>query len=231
MLSLKKFLFKSGAVAHLPDDLRAAVDVWRASPAPALDDVHFHTRYVVLDIVSSGVNPETDKLLNIAASSVRQATILPEDAFFLDCSTQEGDDAAATMETMAGPRVDRQLMAFLQFTAKAPIVTYHVPYVGGFLQRAFKERLGINFQPQWIDLAWLLPAMFEDKGDSVMPLDYWIEAFGLDAGNGRRSAMENTLMLARIFQMLLVRATGKQIDTAAQLIDESRASSFLRRTH
>jgi len=43
--------------------------------------------------------------------------------------------------------------------------------------------------------------------------------------------MENTLMLARIFQMLLVRATGKQIDTAAQLIDESRASSFLRRTH
>lgn len=221
MLGLKKFLFKSGSPAHLPDDLRAAVAAWRASPAPALDDVHFHTRYVVLDIVSSGLNPETDKLLNIAASTVRRATILPEDAFFLDCSTPEGDDAV----------VDRQLMAFLQFTAKAPIVTYHVPYVGGFLQRAFKERLGINFQPQWGDLAWLLPAMFEDKGDSVMPLDYWIEAFGLDAGNGRRSTMENTLMLARIFQMLLVRATGKQIDTAAQLIDESRASSFLRRTH
>ena len=224
MLGLKKFLFKGGAAAHLSHELRAAVAAWRASPGPALDDVHFHTRYVVLDIVSSGVNPETDKLLNIAASSVRQATILPEDAFFLDCSTQAGDDADAAT-------VDRQLMAFLQFTAKAPIVTYHVPYVGGFLERAFRERLGINFQPQWIDLAWLLPAMFEDKGDSVMPLDYWIEAFGLDAGNGRRSTMENTLMLARIFQMLLVRATGKQIDTAAQLIDEFRASSFLRRTH
>lgn len=221
MLGLKKFLFKSGTAVHLPDDLRAAVAAWRASPSPVLDDVHFHTRYVVLDITSTGVNPETDKLLSIAASSVRRATILPEDAFFLDCSISEGDAAA----------VDRQLMAFLQFTAKAPIVTYHVPYVGGFLQRAFKERLGINFQPQWVDLAWLLPAMFEDKGDSVMPLDYWIEAFGLDAGNGRRSAMENTLMLARIFQMLLVRANGKQIDTAARLIDESSASSFLRRTH
>lgn len=221
MLGLKKFLFKSGAAVQLPDDLRAAVAAWRASPAPALDDVHFHTRYVVLDIVSSGINPEADKLLNIAASTVRRATILPEDAFFLDCSTPEGDTAA----------VDRKLMAFLQFTAKAPIVTYHVPYVGGFLQRAFKERLGIDFQPQWVDLAWLLPAMFEEKGDSVMPLDYWIEAFGLDTGNGRRSTMENTLMLARIFQMLIVRATGKQIDTAAQLIDESYASSFLRRTH
>lgn len=230
MLSLKKFLFKSSAAVDLPDDLQAAVEAWRASSAPALDDVHFHTRYVVLDIASSGVNPETDKLLNIAASTVRRATILPEDAFFLDCSTQD-DDTAAALEITAGARGDRQLMAFLQFTAKAPIVTYHVSYVGGFLQRAFKERLGIDFQPQWVDLAWLLPAMFEDKGDSVMPLDYWIEAFDLDTGNGRRSTMDNTLMLARIFQMLLVRATGKQIDTAARLIDESYASSFLRRTH
>ena len=31
--------------------------------------------------------------------------------------------------------------------------------------------------------------------------------------------------------MLLVRAAGKQVDTAASLIDESRASSFLRRAY
>jgi DNA polymerase-3 subunit epsilon len=43
--------------------------------------------------------------------------------------------------------------------------------------------------------------------------------------------MENTLMLARLFQMLLVRATGKEIDTAAQLVDESKASNLLRRNH
>jgi DNA polymerase-3 subunit epsilon len=64
-----------------------------------------------------------------------------------------------------------------------------------------------------------------------MPLDHWLDVFGLDAGAGRRDAMANTLLLARIFQMMMVRAVGKQIDTAAHLIDESRASSFLRRTH
>jgi DNA polymerase-3 subunit epsilon len=152
---------------------------------------------------------------------VRQSTILPDDAFFIDFAQANGDDSA----------LDRQLMAFLQFAAKGPLVTYHVPYVGGFLQRALKERLGVDFQPQWVDLAWLLPAMFSDRGSSIMPLDHWIEVFGLDAGNGRRNAMENTLMLARIFQMLLVRAVGKEVDTAAQLLDESRASSFLRRNH
>lgn len=220
MLNLKKFLFKDATPAHLPADVRAALEAWRAMPAPALDEVHFHTRYVVVEITSSGVDPDSDRLLSIAATSVRQSTILPDDAFFVDLAEQ-GDDAA----------LDRQLLAFLQFVGKCPVVTYHVSYVSGFLQQAFRERLGVDFQAQWVDLAWLLPAMFSDRGSSIMPLDHWIEVFGFDAGNGRRSAMENTLMLARIFQMLLVRAVGKQIDTAAQLLDESRASTFLRRTH
>ncbi|WP_265942926.1 hypothetical protein [Dechloromonas sp. A34] len=221
MLNLKKLLFKDAMPAHLSADVRTALESWRAMPAPALDEVHFHTRYVVVEITSSGVNSESDQLLSIAATSVRQSTILPDDAFFVDLAGQ-GEDAAA---------LDRQLVAFLQFVGKCPVVTYHVSYVSGFLQRALRERLGVDFQAQWVDLAWLLPAMFSDRGSSIMPLDHWIEVFGFDAGNGRRSAMENTLMLARIFQMLLVRAVGKQIDTAAQLLDESRASTFLRRTH
>ncbi len=221
MLGLKKFLFRSSAQAHLPDDVRASLDLWRASKAPPLDDVHFQTRYVVVDIVSSGTNPENDRLLGIAACAVWKGAIQPDDTFYVDFSTLDGE----------GSTVDRELMAFLLFAAKAPLVTYHVPYVGGFLQRAFKERLGVDFQPQWIDLAWLLPSMFDDKGDSIMPMDHWIDVFGLDAGGGRRDAMANTLLLARIFQMMTVRSVSKQIDTAAHLLAESRASSFLRRTH
>ncbi len=221
MLGLKKFLFRGGAPTSLPDDVRASLEVWRASPAPALDDLHFHTRYVVVDIVSSGSNPDSDQLLGIAASTIWKGAIQPDETFYANFSTLDGEGAA----------VDRQLTAFLLFAAKAPLVTYHIPYVGGFLQRAFKERLGVDFQPQWIDLAWLLPSMFEEKGHMVMPLDHWIDVFGLDAGSGRRDAMVNTLLLARICQMLTVRAVGKQIDTAARLIDESQASSFLRRNH
>lgn len=221
MLGLKKFLFKGSSPANLPEDVRASLAAWRDSPAPPFGELHYHTRYVVVDIVSSGPQPDSDRLLGIAASSMRRGAIQPDDTFYVDFSTQDGENAT----------VDRQLMAFLLFAAKGPLVTYHVPYVGGFLQRAFAERLGLDFQPQWVDLAWLLPAMFEEKQHTVMPLDFWIEAFGLDGGGARRDAMANTLLLARIFQMLLVRAVGKQLDTAQQLIDESRASSFLRRNH
>lgn len=221
MRSLKKLLFRGGSPTHLPDDVRVAVDGWRTSSAPALDELHFHTRYVVVDIVSSGVHPDSDKLLGIAAASVRQGIIQPDDSFYVDFSTMDGEGAA----------VDRQIAAFLRFVAKAPIVTYHVPYVGGFLRRACEERLGVDFQPQWVDLAWLLPSMFEERSHTVMPLDRWCEALGLPAGAGRRNAMANTLLLARIFQMLLVRAVSKGVDTAGRLVEESGASSFLRRTH
>lgn len=228
MFSLKN-LFKSGSAVQLPDDVRAALDAWRNMPEPALDEVHFHTRYIIVDIATRGMNPESDQLLAIAASTVQRSTILPDDAFFIDLAAQDEQDAAAG-ESLAAS-VDRQLMAFLQFAAKGPLVTYHVQHVSGFLQRVYKERLGIDFQPKWVDLAWLLPSLFSDKGTSVMPLDHWIDVFGLDGGTGRRNAMENTLLLARIFQMLLVRASVKEIDTAGRLVDESHASTFLRRTH
>lgn len=220
MLGLKKF-FKSGNTTPLPADVLAALDHWRASEAPPTDDLHFHVRYVIVDIVTTGMNAEKDELLGISAVAVRQHSILPNDALSIDFGAA-GDDPSA---------VDRQLMALLKFIAKAPMVCYHVPYVGSFLLRVYKDRFGLDFQPQWVDLAWLLPSLFEDKAHSVMPLDHWIEVLGLDGGSGRRESMDNVLLLARLFQMLLVRAAGKQVDTAASLIDESRASSFLRRAY
>jgi DNA polymerase III subunit epsilon len=220
MFSLTKLLSRGGPATPLSEEVREALDVWEKRPVPSLDDVHFYTRYVVLDIISSGMNPSSDKLISIAANTVQRGMILPGDSLFIDFSESENDAAA----------VNRQLAAFLQFVGKGPLVTYHVPFVGGFLQHVVKTRLGVDFEPPWIDLAWLLPSMFSDKGDGLMPLDNWIEAFGLAAGSGRRGAMENTLMLARVFQMLIVRAAGKGIVTATGLIDESQASIALRRT-
>lgn len=222
MFSIGKLFNKGRSAASLSEDVRTALAEWRAAQGPQLDDAHFHVRYVVLDIVSTGLSPESDQLLGVAATGVSQSgMILPDDAFYLDFSGKEDDPLA----------VDRQLTAFLRFMAKAPLVTYHVPYVGGFLERVYRERLEVDFKPQWVDLAWLLPSMFDEKSHQVQPLDQWLELFGLAGEGGRRDAMENTLLLARIFQMLLVRAKSKGIDTAAGLIAESQASTFLRRTH
>lgn len=222
MFGIRKLLSRGAAPTHLSEDVRAALAEWQSAVPPDLGDAHFHVRYVVVDIQSSGLHPENDELQGIAATAVNQAgSVLPDDSYYLDLAQcGEGEHA-----------LERALCAFLQFVGKSPVVTYHVPYVGAFLQRALKDRLGLDFQPSWVDLAWLMPSMFEEKAHSVLPLDQWLELFGLESGEGRRDAMENTLLLARLFQMLLVRAHGKGVDTAQRLIDESRASAFLRRTH
>lgn len=220
MFGLKKFLFRQAAPEHLPDDVRSALAAWEALPAPGLDEAHFHTRYVLIDIATTGNNPDTDDVVAISALSVSRYAIRTEDAFFVDISAQEEPESLA-----------RKLAALLAFLGKAPLVAYHVPFVGRFMQRLLKDQLGLNFGPQWLDLAWLLPSMFEERAHQVMPLDFWIETFSLDASDERRDPMANNLLLARIFQMALSRAISKDIATAARLIDESRASSFLRRTH
>lgn len=219
---LKNFGFKgrAGAPENLPENVRQALESWRASPAPALDEPHFHTRYVVIDVATTGQRAEEDGLLGISAVGLQAGAVVAADAFALDLSGEESDEAV----------VDSQLMAFLAYAAKAPLVTYHAPFVNGFLQRVFRERLAVDFQPQWIDLAWLLPSLFKDKSPTPRPLDDWLELLAIDSG-GRRDTMTNTLMLARLFQMLLVRANDQEILNAAKLIEESKSTSFLRRTH
>lgn len=222
MFGLKKIFSRgNSAAADLPADLQQALADWRNLPTPNLADAHYHTRYVVIDLTTSGFKPNEDDLLGITAIALTQGgCILPNDVVSLDFSGMENESVT----------VDRQLMAFLQFTAKAPLVSYHWPFVGAFLQRAFKERLALDFQPDCIDLAWLLPSLFDDKAQLLQPLDHWLEAFGM-AAEGRRDSMANALVLARLMQRLLVRATNKEIDTAAKLVEESKASSLLRRTH
>ena len=221
MFDIRKLLFRGASIAaNVPDDVRQALAIWQAQPEPVLAEAHFHVRYVIVDITTSGKQPEADQLLGISAVGVQRAgAIHPDDALSLDFSGMENDPAA----------VDRQLMAFLQFVAKAPLVSYHSPFVMAFLQRAFKERLGIDFQPNGLDLAWLLPDMFEEVSAQPLPLDQWLLHFGM-ISEGRRAAMNNTLMLARLFQRVLVRAVAKEIITAARLLEESSASAFLRRS-
>jgi DNA polymerase-3 subunit epsilon len=221
VFGISKFLFRGqSAAANMPDDVRDALQVWQSLPSPALDDSHFHVRYVVLDIATSGPRPDHDHLLAISAVGIQQGGVVQAgDAVFLDFSGMENDVAA----------VDRQLMAFLQFCAKAPVISYHAPYVLAFLQRAFKERLGIDFQPASLDLAWLLPAMFEEKSANPVPLDQWLNWFEM-MSEGRRDSMANTLVLARLFQRLLVRAASKDLNTPSALLHEAAARSFLHGT-
>ena len=218
MFGIKKFLFGDGLNENLPPDVKSAVSAWLAQEAAGLESSHFLTRYVVVDIASDGMNPDSDRLTGIAATVVHQGIVSPEQSIYVDLTMP--DEALQ----------NRQMAAFLNFIGKSPLVSYHVAFVSAFLENLLKKRLGISFSARWVDLAWLLPAMFGEKSHKPMPLDDWLVAFGLDVGEGRRSPSENNMILARLLQMLVVRAHAKGVDSVEALIEESKASSHLRRT-
>lgn len=221
MFGIKKLLFGEGASGTLPEDVRDAVNAWSASAGEELESSHFLTRYVVLDIATTGLDPERDRITGIAATVLHKGIIAPEQNLCIDLDQADADPAL----------LDRQLAVFLRFVGKSPLVAYHAAYVAAFLQQLIRKRLGVAFQPRWVDLVWLLPALFGERSAKPLPLDDWLDAFGLDAGEGRRSPILNSLLLARLMQMLVVRAHAKGVDDVAGLIDESKASSHLRRTH
>lgn len=218
MFDLRKLLF--GGAPQLTPELREAVEAWRKGPAPQLGEPHFHCRYVVLDIATSGPDPDKDELLAIAALGLeRGAAIVPNEAVLVEFA---GETEALT--------VDRRLAAFLQYLGQAPLVTYHAPYVEGFLLRCLRQRLGVEYVPRQVDLAWMLPSLFNEVSPLPMPLDQWLGHFEGELP-GRRDPMQNTLLLAKLFQRLLARANERGLDTAERLLDESAASTFLRRNH
>ncbi len=220
MLNLKKLLFGRGsAPAKLADDVRGALEAWRKLPAPPLDEPHFHSRYVVVDVSVAGLDAEVDALLGIAAVAVvRGGVVPPEEVIAIDFSGELEADA-----------FDRQLMAFLAFMAKAPLVSYRVPLVRAFLERAFRERLGLDFQPDWIDLAWLLPDLFNERIDGIVPRDAWLESFHIPASPGRDSVV-NAIALARLLQVALPRAVEREADTPGKVLEKAMARRQLRQS-
>lgn len=221
MRALKKLFFSNNepTAAGLGDDVRAALESWRLQPEADLGQPHFNTRYVVVDVATAGLDSERDALLGVAGLGLGQGGVItPDDAFALDLAAVDSGPSA---------HLDRQVAAFLQFVGRGPLVTYQAPFVGNFIGQLMSERFGLEFQPEWIDLAWLLPDLFKEKIDGMVPMDAWLAAFGIEAP-GRRDALADSVAIARLLQVALPRALERGADTPGKLVDISRARRWLR---
>ncbi len=84
--------------------------------------------------------------------------------------------------------------------------------------------LGLPFRHPWIDLAFLLPALF--PGTECRALDDWLRHFGL-AGGERHRALGDAFATAQLLQIALVAADRVEMGDAAQLIAMQKAQRWL----
>jgi DNA polymerase-3 subunit epsilon len=209
--------------ADLPPPIAQCVEAWRALPTVAEDTLLEQTRFVVVDVETSGLDPRRDRLLSIGAVVVEGMRLAPRHTF----STILRNEKPSTRENIllhgltpsvqaAGEAPEQALSEFLTFVGNAPCVAFHADFDRTVLERALRTALGVRLSNPWLDLARLAPVLVPEARLAQAALDDWLAYFRLRA-HVRHNAVHDAQVAAQLFLILLQRATARGIATLAAL--------------
>lgn len=188
--------------AALPPQLREALAHWSALACADTTRTHAETRYVVLNTRASGVNPERDTLQSLAAIAVEGGRIVPVRSLHFPLDTD----------------VEARLTELVTFVGAGPVVVFNAELNRNLLERALRKHLGITPQWLWLDLYWLLPAIFSEVHAKPVRLSQWMSSLGLGTFQ-RYHALGDAWVLARLLLALQSRALVEERRSPASLSD------------
>lgn len=205
---------------------------WRARPEPDLGAAPAVTRFVVVDVESTGLDLRSDRLIAIGAVTVDATRVDLGRAFYAILRQRESSSRENILVHGIGGTQQREgedpveaLLAFLEFAGKAPLVGYHAAFDDGMIRRAAAEHLGLSFARPWIDLAYLAPDLMPEEARKCKHLDAWLELFGIEVFS-RHDAIADALATAQLLLAVLARAALPPKRVAGMLWDP-RATRWL----
>jgi DNA polymerase III subunit epsilon len=185
----------------------ARLSAWHELPATGHDATAGHTRWVVVDVETTGLNLMTDELISIGAVGVVNGQIALGDSFNVvlqqrNSSTKEnilvhGISGSVQLEGL--PPAD-SLLSFLEYLGKDPLVAFHVTFDETMIRRAINQYLGFSFRQPWLELAYVMPSLYPDLMHSHRALDDWARRFDIH-NEERHNALADALVTA---QLLLI---------------------------
>lgn len=222
-----------GNSPELATQQQQQLNAWKALPRAALDVSSDATRYVVVDVETSGLNLMEDRLISIGAVAVVNGRIVLGDSFSVVlqqpvASHKEnillhGIGNSAQIEGV--PAADA-LLAFLGYLGKAPLIAFHVTFDRTMIQRAMRQYLGFTFKHPWVDLAYVMPALNPSLASRYRSLDDWIAHFDI-RNDARHNALADALVTAQLFQVALAQASQKNINTFEAVHDLENAQRWV----
>jgi len=166
-------------------------------------------RWVVLDVETTGLDPERDALLAIGAVALREGRIVPEDSLEITVRPPAVSERSNILIHGIGESAQRGGLApaqaceqFLAFAGNSPLLAYHADFDRRFLQRTLREARGHRLDNPWLDIARLAPAA--DPQAHARDLDDWLGRYGI-AVDQRHRAIDDTLATAMLLQCLMGR--------------------------
>jgi DNA polymerase III subunit epsilon len=213
---------------------RARLAAWFALPAVDLKVPFEHSRYVVVDVETTGLNMLTDTLISIGAVAVVDGRVALGDSFSVVLQQQESSDKENILIHGISSKAQRDgtdpveaLLGFLEYLGKSPLVAFHVAFDETMIRRALRQYLGVRFRHAWLDLAYVMPALNRSLAGSHRVLDDWIERFNIRI-EARHDALADALATAQLFQIAIAQARVKEISDFDGLCDVERTHHWLR---
>jgi DNA polymerase III subunit epsilon len=217
----------------LPPDARVRLDRWLALPAARLDGVPARERFVVADVESTGLDMRTDRLIAIGAVTVEAGRIDLGRSFYKVLRQPAASSRDNILVHGIGGTQQREgedpveaLLAFLEFTGRAPLVGYHAAFDATMIGKAMLEGLGETFNAPWVDLAYLAPELLKTEGARHKGLDAWLQRFRIEVFS-RHDAVADALATAQLLLAVLAHAEVKP-RRVAELLWDPEATRWLR---
>lgn len=230
-------VFGGGAqhrIVLTPSQLQAIAD-WKRLPQPDSRLPHAQSRYVVVDVETTGLSMEKDKLISIGAVAVSNGLIDFSDAFEVVLRQDIASTHANILIHGIGVSAQREgvepadaLIAFLQYIGKAPLIAYHARFDRAMIEKAMLEFLGLKLGQEWVDLAWVVPDVVRELELEEESLDGWLQLFDIE-NIQRHNAVSDAYATAKLLQVAIAR--GAQYDLACpdDLFKTEKARRWKRR--
>lgn len=197
---LSRLLSDRADVSSLDTALRETLSQWHMLRAPDLSKSHFETRYVVVNTEATGASVTRDRLLSVAAIAINRELVVPAESIH---ASLEPDPATA-------------LTNLLTFVGNDPVVVFNSAFNRKMLEHAFSHHLGIDPEWTWIDLYWVLGALFPVMPAHGARLAEWMRLFDIETFQ-RHHALGDAFAVAQLMLAVQAKARARGLYTPKSL--------------
>lgn len=169
-------------------------------------------RWVMLDVETSGLDTQRDRLLAIAAIAMqvdwtrKTLRVNLADSFEVVLRQEIGSSKDNILLHGIGVQAQRMgmapaqaLQAFADFAGNSPLLAFHAAFDQAMIGRHVRQHLGTPLSNPWLDIDHLCAVTFESV--RARALDDWMQHFGIECAV-RHQAAADTLAECELLQRI-----------------------------
>jgi DNA polymerase-3 subunit epsilon len=207
--------------------LKAVFDFALAHPLPDSTDRLRDLVFVVFDTETTGLDPQRDEIVQLAALRMVNARIVPDEAFDTLVDPERHIPAASTKvhgisDEMVcdAPRIDTAGRLFHRFAEDAVLVAHNAPFDMGFFAR-HESRIARRFDHPVLDTVLLSAIVYGQSEDHS--LDALIARLGITIDPAlRHTAMGDAEVTAKALEKLVPMLEDMGLVTLSDVISAAR---------